>query len=57
MDRLQFGLQEHKLDVTISALVKLESELIVAQPDTRAHSSPEHDSYHLLSLILITQLL
>lgn len=27
MDRLQFRLQEHKLDLTIFALVKLESEL------------------------------
>lgn len=57
MDRLQFGLQEHKLDVTISALVKPESELTVAQPDTRPHSSLGHDSYHSLSLILITELL
>lgn len=35
MDRLQFRLQEHKLDVTISAPVKLQSELIVAQPGAR----------------------
>lgn len=39
MDRLQFRLQEHKLDIPISALVKLESELVVAQPDARSQSN------------------
>lgn len=57
MDRLQFELQEHKFDVTICALVELESELTVAQPDVRSHSRPGYDSYHLLSFILITELL
>lgn len=57
MDRLQFELQEHKFDVTICALVELESELSVAQPDVRSHSRPGYDSYHLLSFILITELL
>lgn len=56
MDRLQFRLQENKLDVTISAPVKLQLELIVAPPDARSHSSSGYDSHHSLSLILITEM-
>lgn len=46
MDRLQFRLQEHKLDITISAPVKLQSELVFAQPGAGSHSRSGYDSYH-----------
>lgn len=56
MDRLQFSLQEHKLDVSISATLKLQSGLVAAQPDSRSHSNSGYDLYHSLSPILITEM-